>query len=77
MTTKTLNKRLDRLQAPNDWRHGIADIPNEALAKRRARREELSSLGLTEAEIEAREAAALRDLLARVRPDSLMGKRIW
>lgn len=77
MSVTTLNKRLDRLHAPGDWRNGIADRLSQALAEQEMKHEEYRRLGLTKAEIEAKEAAELRERLARMNPVTPIEKRIY
>jgi len=77
MTTTTLNKRLDRLQAPGDWRIGLGARLSQALAEQEMKHDEYRRLGLTQEEIGAKEAAELRDRLAQMNPVTPFEKRLY
>ena len=77
MTTSGLNKRLSRLQANGNLRQGIGARLQKACDELRLKRDESLRLGLTEAEIEAREVGELRARVAMLQSDtSPLGKRL-
>lgn len=67
MTTKILNRRLDRLHGAVDLHKGIAARLDQAKAIRAAQLAEYRQQGLTEAEISTKENNELRERLAALR----------
>ena len=77
MSISGLGKRIDRLNSAGNVRHGIGARLDRAKAELRAKRDDLRRLGMNDAEIEANQAAEVRDWLARTHPVTPMEKRIW